>query len=92
TTDLIGDSPQHDQPGVELNLPPMDGAQWLALFQNGAANEVSSSFLFPPRIVLRTTSLELAGQQWKNVSLISQPVAGGSQVEAQWRESIATLT
>lgn len=70
----------------------MDGAQWLALFQKGAANEVSSSVLFPPRIVLRTPSLALAGQQWNNVSLMSQPVAGGSQVEAQGREINATLT
>ncbi len=70
----------------------MDGAQWLALFENGAANEVSSSVLFPPRIVLRTPSLALAGQQWNNVSLMSQPVAGGSQVEAQGREINATLT
>ncbi|WP_267976646.1 hypothetical protein, partial [Acinetobacter baumannii] len=70
----------------------MDGAQWLALFQNGAANEVSSTILFPQRIVLRTPSLALAGQQWNNVSLMSQPVAGGSQVEAQGREINATLT
>ncbi len=70
----------------------MDGAQWLALFENGAANEVSSNVLFPPRIVLRTPSLALAGQQWNNVSLMSQPVAGGSQVEAQGREINATLT
>ncbi len=92
TTDSKGHSPLPDQPGIELNLPPMDGAQWLALFENGAANEVSSSVLFPPRIVLRTPSLALAGQQWNNVSLMSQPVAGGSQVEAQGREINATLT
>ncbi len=92
TTDSKGHSPLPDQPGIELNLPPMDGAQWLALFENGAANEVSSSVLFPPRIVLRTPSLSLAGQQWNNVSLMSQPVAGGSQVEAQGREINATLT
>ncbi|MCS5949171.1 hypothetical protein LNP05_29335 [Klebsiella pneumoniae subsp. pneumoniae] len=92
TTDSKGHSPLPDQPGIELNLPPMDGAQWLALFENGAANEVSSSVLFPPRIVLRTPSLVLAGQQWNNVSLMSQPVVGGSQVEAQGREINATLT
>ena len=92
TSDSKGLSPLPDQPGVELNLPPMDGTQWLALFQNGAANEVSSTILFPQRIVLRTPSLALAGQQWNNVSLMSQPVAGGSQVEAQGREINATLT
>ncbi len=33
--------------GVELNMPAMDGAQWLALFQQGAVNEVSSNMAFP---------------------------------------------
>ncbi|MCS5932478.1 hypothetical protein LNQ03_20465 [Klebsiella pneumoniae subsp. pneumoniae] len=36
--------------------------------------------------------MALAGQQWNNVSLMSQPVAGGSQVEAQGRGINATLT
>ncbi|STU95760.1 membrane protein [Klebsiella pneumoniae] len=61
----------------------MDGAQWLALFENGAANEVSSSVLFPPRMVLRTPSLALAGQQWNNVSLMSSRSPAARRVEAQ---------
>jgi uncharacterized protein YhdP len=46
-------------------------------------NEVSSNVLFPERITLRTPSLTFAGQSWNNVSLVSQPDAGGSKVEAQ---------
>ncbi|KJG15165.1 hypothetical protein UA70_18730, partial [Raoultella planticola] len=76
----------------ELNMPPMDGAEWLALFQGGAVNEVSSNVLFPERITLRTPSLTFAGQSWNNVSLVSQPEAGGSKVEAQGREINASLT
>jgi uncharacterized protein YhdP len=83
TSDSKAISPLPDQAGVELNMPPMDGAEWLALFQGGAVNEVSSNILFPERITLRTPSLTFAGQSWNNVSLVSQPDAGGSKVEAQ---------
>ena len=78
--------------GVELNMPAMDGAQWLALFQQGAVNEVSSNMAFPERVTLRTPSLAFAGQNWNNVSLVSQPDGSGSKVEAQGREINATLT
>jgi uncharacterized protein YhdP len=57
-------------------MPPMDGAQWLALFQGGAANDVSSNLVFPEQVTLRTPSLTMAGQSWNNVSLVSQPDAG----------------
>nr|VUD31239.1 membrane protein [Raoultella sp. NCTC 9187] len=61
TSDSKAISPLPEQAGVELNMPPMDGAQWLALFQGGAANEVSSNIIFPERITLRTPSLTFAG-------------------------------
>lgn len=92
TSDSKAISPLPDQAGVELNMPAMDGAEWLALFQGGAVNEVSSNILFPERITLRTPSLTFAGQSWNNVSLVSQPNAGGSKVEAQGREINASLT
>lgn len=53
--------PPLPQPGIELNLPPMDGAQWLALFQHGAAEGVSSAAAFPQNVTLRTPSLTLPG-------------------------------
>lgn len=78
--------------GVELNMPPMDGAQWLALFQHGAADGVSSAAAFPQNVTLRTSSLTFAGQQWNNLSVVSQPTADGTRVEAQGREINASLT
>ncbi|POT55064.1 DUF3971 domain-containing protein [Citrobacter amalonaticus] len=80
-----------DREGVELNLPALDGAQWLALFQKGAADKVGSSAKFPQRVTLRTPSLALGGQQWNNVSIVSEAASNGTKVEAQGREINATL-
>nr|WP_233148988.1 AsmA2 domain-containing protein YhdP [Shimwellia pseudoproteus] len=76
---------------IELNLPALDGAQWLALFQQGAADHVSSTTVFPSRVTLRTPQLTMGGQQWKNISLISQPLPGGTQVSAEGREINGSL-
>lgn len=83
--------PLPEAEGVELNLPPMDGAQWLALFRKGAADSVGDAAVFPERVTLRTPSLTMAGQQWNNLSVVSQPVSGGRQIEAQGREVNASL-
>lgn len=83
--------PLPGQKGVELNLPPLDGAQWLGLFQQGVASNVSSATAFPDAITLRTPALTLGGQQWNNVSLETQPVTGGTKVDVQGREIAATL-
>lgn len=83
--------PLPEQSGVELNMPPMDGAEWLALFQKGATEKVGSAASFPQRITLRTPALSLGNQQWNNLSIVSQPMANGTQVEAQGREINATL-
>ncbi len=83
--------PLPDQSGVELNLPPLDGAEWLALFSGEAADEVSGSTEFPQRITLHTAALTLGGQRWNNLSLVSQPDFNGTRVEAQSREVNGTL-
>ncbi len=70
----------------------MDGAQWLGLFRQGVANNVSSNTEFPSRVTLRTPALTLGGQQWNNLSIVAQPQLAGSVVEAQGREINATLT
>lgn len=80
-----------EREGIELNLPAMDGAQWLALFQKGAADNVGASANFPQHITLRTPALTLGGQQWNNLSLVSEPASNGTKVEAQGREINATL-
>ena len=92
TSDSRTVPPLPQTPGIELNLPPMDGAQWLALFQHGAADSVSSAASFPESVTLRTPSLTFAGQQWNNLSLVSKPTADGTRVEAQGREVNASLT
>ncbi|MFE4113248.1 AsmA2 domain-containing protein YhdP [Kosakonia sp. YIM B13611] len=84
--------PLPEQAGLELNLPPMNGAQWLGLFRQGVANNVSSATTFPQSITLRTPALTLGGQQWNNLSIISQPQDSGSTIEAQGREISGTLT
>ncbi|MER0124965.1 AsmA2 domain-containing protein YhdP [Franconibacter daqui] len=84
--------PLPENAGVELNLPAMDGAQWLALFNQGAADKVSSATRFPESVTLRTPSLTLGGQQWNNLSIQMRPTPGGKEVSAQGREINGTLT
>ena len=84
--------PLPDAAGIELNLPAMDGAQWLALFNQGAADKVSSATLFPDAITLRTPSLTLGGQRWNNLSIQTRPGTGGTRVNAQGREINGSLT
>ncbi|CTS17453.1 AsmA2 domain-containing protein YhdP [Shigella boydii] len=83
--------PLPEQSGVELNMPPMNGAEWLALFQKGAAERVGGAASFPQHITLRTPMLSLGNQQWNNLSIVSLPTANGTLVEAQGREINATL-
>ncbi|HAH1682364.1 TPA: AsmA2 domain-containing protein [Escherichia coli] len=83
--------PLPEQSGVELNMSPMNGAEWLALFQKGAAESVGGAASFPQHITLRTPMLSLGNQQWNNLSIVSQPTANGTLVEAQGREINATL-
>ncbi|WP_395490068.1 AsmA2 domain-containing protein YhdP [Cedecea davisae] len=92
TTDSKTVPPLPGQQGIELDLPAMDGAQWLALFSAGAADSVGGSAAFPSAITLRTPALTLGGQQWHNLSLVSRPAIGGTQVEAQGREINASLS
>ena len=83
--------PLPEYSGVELNLPAMDGAEWLALFQQGVGNQVGNTTHFPEHITLRTPMLSLGGQRWNNLSIISEPSANGTVVEAQGREINASL-
>ncbi|MBK4715370.1 MULTISPECIES: AsmA2 domain-containing protein YhdP [Tenebrionibacter/Tenebrionicola group] len=80
-----------DKAGVELNLPPLDGAGWLALFQQDTMQRSRDSVLFPKSITLRTPALMLGGQRWNNLGIVSQPVSGGTRVSVQGRELTGTL-
>ena len=92
TSDSRTVPPLPDSAGLELNLPEMDGMEWLALFRKGAADGVGSSTSLPGRITLRTPMLSLGGQEWNNLSIVSEPVAGGTKINAQSREINGTLT
>jgi uncharacterized protein YhdP len=70
----------------------MDGAEWLGLLQKGVGKNVDDAAQFPQLITVRTPALTLGGQQWNNLSIVSQPTANGSKVEARGREINATLT
>jgi uncharacterized protein (TIGR02099 family) len=83
--------PLPDRQGLELDLPAMDGAQWLALFSQGATEQVSNSAQFPSDITLRTPALTMGGQVWNNLSLVSKQLPGGAQINAQGREINGTL-
>lgn len=79
------------EPGIELNLPPLDGAEWLALFNQGAASGLDSGTRLPQRITLLTPALMLGGQTWHNISIGTVPKAGGTKIVAQGREINAVL-
>ncbi|ALB61343.1 FIG005080: Possible exported protein [Cronobacter condimenti 1330] len=85
-TDSRTTPPLPENRGVELNLPAMDGAQWLALFNQGAAQKVSSTTQFPEAITLRTPALTFGGQRWNNLSVMAKPQAEGTEISAQGRE------
>lgn len=84
--------PLPDQAGLELDLPAMDGAQWLALFSLGATAQVGNSAELPSDITLRTPALTLGGQVWNNLSLVSKKTSTGTQISAQGREVNGSLT
>ena len=52
----------------------------------GVGQNVDEAAQFPQTVTVRTPSLTLGGQQWNNLSIVSQPTANGSKVEAQGRE------
>lgn len=83
--------PLPEQSGIELDLPAIDGAQWFALFNQGAVSGVSSSTIFPSDITLRTPSLTFGGQQWSDLSLVSKGMPTGTVLNAQGREINASL-
>ncbi|MGE2624903.1 hypothetical protein ACQH8C_27565, partial [Escherichia coli] len=60
--------------------------------QKGVGQNVDQAAAFPQTITVRTPALTLGGQKWNNLSLVSQPAANGSKVEAQGREINGTLT
>ncbi|TKI06879.1 AsmA2 domain-containing protein YhdP [Martelella alba] len=80
---------------LTLDLPPLDGEQWLALMtpqSRTAGKAVVSRFRFPEALTLKTPLLTLGGQQWHELSLTRRDIAGGSAVALQGREVRGTLS
>ena len=79
-----------------LNLPPLEGEQWLSLFGSNhlsSAKSIPSSvpavgqLKLPGNIELHTQSLNLGGQYWNDLTVsLSQSVAGNTQVTASGKE------
>lgn len=90
-----------DSDGMVLNLPPLDGEAWLALFDNGGGNKngpsavgksQSGHAMIPDNITLRTPALTLGGQQWHDLEVtLGQTVSGDPQVQAKGKEIAGTL-
>ncbi|WP_409309069.1 AsmA2 domain-containing protein YhdP [Pectobacterium sp. B1J-3] len=78
-----------------LDLPALDGESWLGLLPSARSsvggNGVGGSFHFPTEVTLRTPELQLLGQQWHDLSIVSQNRLNGSEVVALGREIDATL-
>ncbi|MFS2221349.1 AsmA2 domain-containing protein YhdP [Pantoea sp. B65] len=81
-----------DVSGMVLNLPALDGEAWLGLMAGSSEEQAGRSSL-PGNIILRTPSLTLAGQQWRDLeATISQTTGGGTTIQAQGREVKGSLT
>ncbi|TCL04839.1 AsmA2 domain-containing protein YhdP [Sodalis ligni] len=80
---------------LTLNLPSLDGEQWLALMTPQSRSEgkaVVSRFRFPDALTLNTPLLTLGGQQWHDLALTRANIPGGSAVVARGKEINGKLT
>ncbi|WP_323666462.1 AsmA2 domain-containing protein YhdP [Pectobacterium punjabense] len=80
-----------------LDLPPLDAESWLGLLpslRTSASVEgkkARSSFRFPEVVTLRTSELQLLGQQWHDLEITRKNTLGGSEVQAKGREIDGTV-
>jgi len=83
-------------PSLMLNLPPLDGEQWLALLapaikQSGEAGK-AGNVSFPTKVTLNTPQLLLGGQAWHNLQLaVDKQLGGMSSVTAKGNEIDGSL-
>ncbi len=81
---------------LALNLPALDGEQWLGLLapamkQGGGAGKVGN-FTFPTTVALNTPRLTLGGQAWHNLQLAVQQQLAGMTVTAKGKEIDGSLS
>ncbi|HBK4605223.1 AsmA2 domain-containing protein YhdP [Serratia marcescens] len=80
---------------MTLNLPALDGEQWLALLapalkQGGGSGQVGG-FSFPTTVALTTPQLLLGGQAWHKLTLSAEKQLGGTLVSAKSDEVDGSL-
>ncbi|MBS0910841.1 AsmA2 domain-containing protein YhdP [Tatumella sp. JGM118] len=79
-------------PSMILNLPALQGEEWLALFggnqsDNNALKTTGEPFNLPGNITLHTPSLSLGGQNWNDLTvLLSRSVDGATRIAANGKE------
>ena len=76
---------------IELRLPAIAGEQWLGLGEQNSAHADNNLLVLPTTVTLHTPALMLGGQQWHDLTLMTQPTLSGAQVVAKGREINATL-
>ena len=87
-----------DSPAMILNLPALQGEDWLALFggdsspdttlkTSGTLKAAGEPFDLPGNITLHTPSLTLGGQTWNDLTvLLSRSIGGVTRVSAEGKE------
>ncbi|MEX0634205.1 hypothetical protein M8494_28730 [Serratia ureilytica] len=80
---------------MTLNLPALDGEQWLALLapalkQGGGSGQVGG-FSFPTTVALTTPQLLLGGQAWHKLTLSAEKQLGATVVSAKSDEVDGSL-
>ena len=74
---------------LTLDLPALDGEQWLGLMtpqSRSTGKVVVSRFRFPDSLILKTPLLTLGGQQWHALTVTRLNTSSGSGIEARGRE------
>lgn len=74
---------------MTLDLPALDGEQWLGLMtpqSRSTGKVVASRLRFPDILTLKTPLLTLGGQQWHGLTVTRLNTPSGSSIEARGRE------
>ncbi|MEH2920756.1 AsmA2 domain-containing protein YhdP [Samsonia erythrinae] len=84
-----------DDSALVLDLPPLDGENWLALLPalhtSTEGKKASRSFRLPKAVTLRTPEIQLLGQQWHDLDITRQNTLSGSAVQVKGREIDGTI-
>ncbi|MFC0228126.1 AsmA2 domain-containing protein YhdP [Serratia aquatilis] len=81
---------------LALNLPALDGEQWLALLapsmKPGKSAGKVGNFNFPTNVLLNTPQLIVGGQTWHNLQLTVEQQLAGTSVTAKGKEIEGSLS